>query len=285
MNRTRVLAVSAAVTLTAGLIGCGMMPDIRGIPAGHVGRVLTPSGWDAKIMESGQVDLKQKDTSGRYSVLVLLEATTTTVKEGFLQKGADGEDHRVLTRNGTPLTMDFYVRCMLPDDAEARNGIFVQITPDAVKDDTRVQSISIEKVYAHFARMDVRGGARAIIARYTSYDDVVQNLEKINTEIELMVVETFKKNGVPLKVQNARISNIKPDERVYASQNELSSASAKVAAIEQIGEALRRNPQYTSYMRWEALKEMSGKGTTIIVNEGGQPIATTVQARPPAEQK
>jgi regulator of protease activity HflC (stomatin/prohibitin superfamily) len=263
--------------------------EMHNVPAGYVGRILTPTGWDTAIQESGQVDLKSKDTNGRYAVLVLLESTTTTVKEQFLAAGqdpkrkTDGTDHRILTKNGTPLSVDFYVRCLLHDDAKVRNNIFAQITPLDTKDD-REKMITIEMVYDHFASMDVRSGARRIFGKYATYEEVLKNMEAINTELEAMVIETFKRNNVPLKIQNAQISNVKPDEKVYATRNELSSADSKVQSIDQIGAALRRNPEYVAYMKWETLREVAGKGTTIIVNESDRPMAVTVPARQPAEK-
>ena len=125
MKRTLSLAI-AALAVMALSTACTV--EMHNVPAGFVGRILTPTGWDATIAESGQIDLKSKDNQGRYAVLVLMESTTTTVKEQFLAAGqdpkrkTDGTDHRILTKNGTPLSVDFYVRCMLPDDKAQRNN-------------------------------------------------------------------------------------------------------------------------------------------------------------------
>jgi hypothetical protein len=120
-----------------------------------MGRVLTPTGWEQNTRSAGQVDLRAPDTNGNYSVLVLLEATSTTVKEQFLEANADASkqdktDHRVTTRDGAPLSVDVYIRAMLPDDEPTRDRIFTLVTPGADPEDSRVRRISIQNIYERF---------------------------------------------------------------------------------------------------------------------------------------
>lgn len=265
--------LSIMLVAIALLFGAGCSEYVE-VPAGYVGKILTPTGWEDRIIESGQVDIQNTDVSGRYSVLILLEATTTTVKEQFLDAEAteDKTDHRLLTKSGTPISGDVYFRAMVPEDERVRNSIFAQITP-APTNNPRIKIITVEKIYEHFARMDVRGGVRSIFARYEGWEEINAAYDTINSDISTMALETFRNNGVPLNLQNSQISNMKPDEHIWATQNELATATSKVTAIDQIGQAIRRNPGYVEYMKWEALKEIAKSGSasgtnTIIITEG-----------------
>ncbi len=247
--------------------------NVREIPAGYVGRILTPTGWQDTILEAGQVDLGVKNNNGTYNTLTLLEATSTTVKEQFLQadskEGAtDKEDHRVVTQDGVPLSVDVYIRAIAPDDQKARNNVFVQVTPADTKDGL-VKIISVQNVYDRFARQDVRSKIRGIFANYKDYKSAYSNFNGISEELGRVIDETFKRTGVPLKLQNVSLSNVKPDETVWSAQNRNAAAASEAANIEMVGSALRANPQYEGYMKWQALqtiaREGSVKGTNTII--------------------
>ena len=269
--KSKVLTIITAALLFF-IAGCSA--QYVEIPAGYIGKVLTPTGWEGRIIEAGQVDIRDKDMEGRYAVLVLLEATTTTVKEQFLASDAaqDKTDHRILTKGGTPVACDVYIRAMVPADEVVRNAIFAQITPKAT-DNERIRVITVEMIYEHFARMDVRGGIRSIFSHFEGWEDINASYDKINSDISAMALSTFRANGVPLKLQNSQISNLKPDEHIWAAQNELASAEAKVNSINKIGKAIRDNPGYQDYLKWESLKEIAKNGsqsgtTTIIITDG-----------------
>lgn len=262
-----------AVMLLVGFGGC---TEIRNIPSGFAGKILTPSGWQDRILTSGQIDIGDEQWGGRYNTLVLLEVTSTTVKEQFLQKTGteDGEDHRVTTKDGTVLTADVYIRAIVPDDKTVRDDVYLQITPSNSKDDGRVKWISVETIYDRFARMDVRAKAREIFTQYEDYPDVIAHLDEINEKVNAVVLETFRQNGVPLTLQNAAVSNVKPDEKLWAAQNIKASADAQVEAINKIGAAMRQNPEYGAFLGWESLKEIAKNGSekgvnTIIITPGG----------------
>lgn len=274
MGRRMLVFGALALVALLGLTGCGSY--YREIPAGYVGKMLTPTGWDQKTLEAGQVDLGKTDNAGRYTVLVLVEATSTTVKEQFLgsEVNPDKEDHRILTKDGAPLTVDLYVRVMLPDSEKDRNALFVQITPKKFEADPRVKVITLGDVYERFARMDIRGKVRGIFAGYAHYRDVYVNYDEINKKISAMVLETFKENGVPLRLQNAQLSNVKPDQRLWDAENKKAAAAAEASAINTIGEAMRKNPDYGQFLKWQSLQKIaetgSTKGTnTIIIADGG----------------
>src|SRR3990172_8501607 len=120
------------------LTGCNAVYDI---PPGYVGKTLPPTGWSDDILEAGQINLGKVHGDGTSTSLVLLESTTTTVKEQFMgaDESEDKQDHRVRTKNGMPLIVDIYVQIAIPTDKKTRNEIFTVVTPE--KTDPRVSTI------------------------------------------------------------------------------------------------------------------------------------------------
>jgi hypothetical protein len=122
--------------------------------------------------------------------------------------------------------------------------------------------------------MDVRGATRAIVVRRKDFPTLLNEYDSVNSEIQAAVLETFKKNGVPLLLQNAQISNAKPDEAVWSSQNASAAADARVVAIEKLGRAIRENPGYLQLRKIEMLEGVAKSGpqnglNTIIITDGG----------------
>ena len=277
----------APMILLAGCTG----PAVRSIPAGYMGKVLTPTGWEQATHTAGQVDLRSADRNGNFNVLIMLEATSTTVKEQFLEANADSAkqdntDHRVTTKDGAPLSVDVYIRAMLPDDESTRDRIFTLVTPVPDPQDDRIRRISIQNIYERFAQMKVRNNIRMIFAEYPSYKEAAANYGRINDQIASMVIRTFEEDRVPLKLQDVQLSNVKQDPAVFKAQNDLAAAEAQADAIAKIGDAIRRNPEYRDYMKWQSLKEIAATGTqkgtnTLIVVDGasGGPWAQAAYAR------
>lgn len=262
------------ITLLFGCTG----PAVRSIPAGYMGKVLTPTGWEQSTRSAGQVDLRSTDRNGNFSVLILLEATSTTVKEQFLEANADpvkrdNTDHRVTTKDGAPLSVDVYIRAMLPDDESTRDSIFTLVTPVADLHDDRIRRITIQNIYERFAQMKIRNNIRMIFSGYPTYNDVAANYGRLNDQISTMVIRTFNEDRVPLKLQDVQLSNVKQDPTVFKAQNDLAAAEAQAHAIAKIGEAIRTNPEYREYMKWQSLKEIAATGSqngtnTLIVVDG-----------------
>ena len=245
------------------LIGCS--PAIRDIPAGFCAKKLTPSGWDKTILGAGQVDIGQQD-NGSYTSLVLLEVTSVAVKESFGQSVNGGEDHRILVGK-TPVSVDVYVRMMAPQDPERRNALFAQITPIKTGVD-RVSMITVEQIYKQFAQMDVRSGIREILQKETVVDSVTRNLGKLNDELGAMVIKMFKRSGVPLDVQNVTLSNVKMDQTVWDAENQKAAALAQVEAINKIGAALRANPEYGLFKKYDTYEKIKDKIGSFTIIDG-----------------
>jgi hypothetical protein len=263
--KTKIVLIISVMMM---FIGCSNA--IREIPAGFVGKKLTPSGWDKSILEAGQVDIGMVNGDGTYTTLVLLEATSISIKESFGQSSAnDQEDHRILIGK-TPVTVDVYVRMMVPREPEKRNAVFAQITPQNVGD--RISKITVENIYNQFAKMDVRSGIRAVLQKQDSVTYIIKNLDKFSEDLGAMTIKMFERSGVPLLVQNVTLSNIKMDQSVWEAENQKAAALAQVDAIKQIGAALRANPEYglfKKYDTYEKIKDKIGSFTIIDGNPNG----------------
>lgn len=273
MKNLKFLLLSIVVLL---LSSC--QNTVINIPSGYVAKILTPTGFDTNVLSPGQVDIGVVGNNGQYSSLVLLEASTITAKESFGQSqgNSDKEDHRVMTKT-TPLTVDIYVQMAIPKDATLRNNAFSSITPKPTEIE-RVSVIKLEDVYTRFAKMTVRGKVRGIFSKYNDWTDVMNNYDKINAEIGLMVIQVFKNSNVPLELISVQLSNVKEDQRIWDSKNEQEAALQKVKSIEAIGAAMRNNPGYIQIRKWEVLEKIiespNSAKISLIVSDDKSPNYT-----------
>jgi hypothetical protein len=261
--------VLAFALMSMGLTGCGA--KVKNVPPGYVAKMLTTTGWSDKYYEAGQVDIGETDTQGRGNSLVLLEATSMTIKESFGKPSQENgnEDHRVITKTKNPLAVDIYVQVMAPDDKKMRDSIFAQVTPVPEKDEERVSKITLQQIYTQFAQMTIRGKTRQIFSGYKDYDEIMANYDQVSKVVSGMIADTFAENKVPLKLISGQLSNVKADETVWAAENQKAAAAAQVSVIDQIGAAMRNNPAYLEKYKWDVLKEVAGKqNLTIIVDAG-----------------
>ena len=66
-----VAAMALLVVVVISLTSCA---KIVNIPPSYVGKILTPTGWESKIYEMGQMDIGDFDNEGRGNRAVMLEA-------------------------------------------------------------------------------------------------------------------------------------------------------------------------------------------------------------------
>jgi len=249
------------------------------IPPGYQAKVLTPSGFEDDVKGPGQVNIGKQTGAGVGNQLVLLESTAMTVKEPFTQKinseTNEKEDHRLRTSDGTPLNGDIYVQIGVPTDKSTLDDVFTSITPQQTNN-KRVYEVSIIKIYEQYAQMTVRGKVREIFAGYKDAEAVMANIEKINGQITLASHEIFKNSGAPVLLMSVSISNIKEDDEILKSKNDLIAAQNEAQSIALIGRAMRENPQYLEKYKWDVISEFSSQtGNTLILSEGGsQPVVT-----------
>ena len=129
--------------------------------------------------------------------------------------------------------------------------------------------------------MIIRGKVRGIFAKYASYEEVMKNFDKVNAEIAEMVQEVFKSNNTPLEILNVQLSNVKEDKLILESRNKQEAASATVKSIEDIGEAIRKNPDYIQARKWDVIEKLvsnpNSPNITLVISddrEGAKPMLT-----------
>jgi hypothetical protein len=264
-----------AVVVVILFVGCHQW---RNIPAGYVGKVLTPTGWEkGPAREAGQVDIGDAQDNGASSVLVLLEISSIAPKESFNSNNSkDDEDHRIIIKK-TPVTVDVYVRMIAPKEDDKRSALFASFTPTLTPSlGDRVYVITLEEVYKKFAQMDVRSGIRAVLQQQDSVETILSNLEMYNDKLGEIALKMFNKSGVPLVLQNVTISNIKKDNSILEAENEKAKALAQVYVIDQLGAAVRRNPEYKLLKKYDTYEKIASKiGNFTIID--GQPEGIVIK--------
>jgi len=250
------------------------------VPPGFQAKVLTPSGFEDDVRGPGQVDIGRQTAQGVGNQLVLLESTAMTVKEPFTQKvnseTGEKQDHRLRTSDGTPLNGDIYVQIGVPTDKSVLDDVFTSITPTQT-DNNRVYEVSIIKIYEQYAQMTVRGKVREIFSTYQTTDEVMANIAKINGEITLASHEIFKNSGAPVQLMSVSISNIKEDDEILKSKNDLIAATNEAQSIALKGAAMKKNPDYLKLRELEVIEkfaETSGNTLILSIGENDKPIKT-----------
>lgn len=276
------------------LAACGMsVSQFENIPAGHVGKIITPNGWEKGLHEAGQVDLRGTNSNGQQNSLVFLEVTSHQITESFSDNiGEHREDHRIITAGNAgiageghtddahstgqiPIAVDVYLRLRVPTDDRHRNRIFAEVTPDKVKDHDRASLITVETVYKQYVRQEVRSVIRKVIGNYA--DDLAVNTHRtpIETELTRLIFARLQQLGSPLEIQSVSLSNVTPDRVIQENRNARSGAAARVASIEAVGAALNNNPRYIDLEQVRATERIAiesakaGKPVTLIIGVDG----------------
>jgi regulator of protease activity HflC (stomatin/prohibitin superfamily) len=254
------------MALVVLLVFTGCRAQIRDIPPGHVGKILTPKGWQEGFKSPGQVDILPTDVNRMGNKLILMDASSITVKESFTKR-SDDDDHRMLTKDQVPLNVDVYVQLAAPSSEKEPSQldfVFAMVPPAEVQGQDRVYRVNIEEIYNRFAQQHVRGKLRSIFSVYSNYAAVVDNYSVISTQAEEVVASTLKQNNVPLRLLAATLSNVKPDKKMWDARVMEEAADAQISMekkrMDGIGKALRENPEYREFMQWEKLEQIVSKG-------------------------
>ena len=277
----KILITCALATM---LVSCGMQEDqFFDVPAGHIGKVLTPNGWQKGISEAGQVNLGGQDVDGKRNSLVFLESTAVQVKEQF--KDESGVDNRIISSGRTatdgtrvgqiPLTADVYLRLRVPADLRLRNRVFAEITPQKSENDERVSTITVQRIYNRYAMQEARAIIREVLGSYE--DDLDVNLKRGEIQKKLTgdILKRLEDLGVPLQLQSVSLSNVAPDREIQQNRNKSVGAAAQAQTIQQVGKALASNPGYARIREIEAMEMVAteaakqGKPATFIIGISG----------------
>ena len=246
---TIVLVLAAIAT-----VGCA---NYANVPPSDIAMKLTPTGYEEKIYTPGQVDLGVERQGGYGDRLVLIQRSGIEIKEQFIGAAGseDKEDHRCLTADRAPMTLDVRLLFALPDYERPEGKkdmarLFLLGNPEIVKDvlpEGRVLRISAESVYNDQARQQVRGKIRQICSAYPNFDKAFVSFSDMDEEsftrrIEIAVGTTLAERNVPLRLVNGFVSNMKPDESVTAAIAAKQAADKRVEAIRTLTDFLGQDP-------------------------------------------
>lgn len=197
MKKILLLAILA---LTFIFTGCDK------VPAGHMGKILGPTGYNPEIIPPSTlwVGFREK--------LILVETTT--------QKYA--EPITVLLKDKLSLSADIIFRGRInADDEQIANTIFNDMK---LNDDV----ISTFEVYEVYGKMVVLNTAREVISKYT-VDEVNQNYERITKELYLALEPKLAK--LPIEISDVTLGNIQYPPIVTQA---IEQAKEKQMAIEKM---------------------------------------------------
>ena len=268
------LYVTAFVAL--GLIGCQRYENV---PPNDIGMMLTPTGYEDKVYTPGQVDIGQENATGFQNRLVLVQRSGFSIEEQFRGPGlstqegeTDNDDHRCLTQDRAPMTLDVRLIFALPDyttpeGKEDLARIFLLGNPKESRANTRVMEISAESIYREQAQIQVRPIIRQICAQYKDFETAFADFGKRGADgfggkLESAIAQILKDQNVPFRLVSAMPSNMKPDQSVIESSAALYSAQKRNEAIGVVTTYLNQDPTGTrKYVyQMQTLQEIMNKG-------------------------
>lgn len=273
------------LVLTLALAGCGR--SYKNIGPNEIGMMLTPSGYENKIYSPGQINLGTTDNDGQGNTLVLIQRSGIQVKESFdgAQANPDHEDHRCLTKDNAPVSLDVRLLFALPDyntpdGLKDLKRIFLLGNPSGDSNDTQIQRISAQSVYEQQAQQAVRGKIRQICVSYANFDAMNTAFADTSDQglvhrIETSVADVMRLTGVPLRLVSAYPSNMKPDPVVVNATVQQLAAEKQNLAIKTSADFIGADPTGTRRLvyQMQQTQELVAKANanghnTVIMGPG-----------------
>lgn len=263
------LFLTAAVLASAfALAGCN---EYYSVPPNAIGMVLTPTGYDGNVLSPGQVNLGDVSTTGEGNKLVLVERNGVQEKESFAGPAAneDHEDHRCLTADGAPATIDVRMLLALPDYTTPQGQKDLQRLlllgrPVEDKNQKRTLWITAQSVYRDQAQQQARGKIRQACASYASFNTLNAAFAngELTAKIERAIASSLVEASVPERVLNATVSNLKPDPTVIDAIARQQAAEKQTAAIKTVTDFLADDPsgQRREVYRLQVWQQIVEKG-------------------------
>jgi len=298
-----VAALAVAIATLTG--GSSFASEPRAIPPDMIGMILTPSGFDGKIYESGQVDIGAKGWFADWgNKLVLLQRGGFAIKEQFAQNDPnndkDHEDHRcIVGPKREPMSLDVRLLFAMPDhtkpagrEAILRMGILGK--PVRAKDEQfggdRVLVLDAASVYFQQVQQQVRGKIRDICLSYASVDAVFDAIAKNGTpegftdKMKMMIGTVLAENTSPLFLVTAIASNVKPDPSVISAIASAQAADKLTDAMLKIDAFIKADPTgqrafIYKLMMMQAMTAKAGGSSTFFMTDVGVPNGTPVPVR------
>lgn len=266
-NRAMVFVLFAAIA--ALLMGC---ESFVSVPPDYLGMILTPTGYEDHIYTPGQVDIKTQNAGGQGNQLVLVQRSGLQIKEAFMGATAntDKEDHRCLTHDKVPFTLDVRLMLAIPDhetDAGKKDlkRLFLLGNPVVSPNNTRIFTLSSRSIYEDQAQLQIRGAIRRICAQYKNFEDAFaafasdESETSLNDQITTAVVRVLEKQQVPIRVIAVQVSNMKPDDSVIEAQVALRAAEERVKAIDIVVAYIGKDPTRQLVYKMQVLQEIVNK--------------------------
>src|SRR6516162_8063738 len=225
------------------------------------------------------------------SGLVLIQRSGVEVKEQFLNKegNKDGADHRCLTQDQNPMTLDVRLVLALPDYSTPQGKkdlktLFMLGNPTPMQGNSRILVLSEESVYGQQAQLQVRGYIRKICSQYPDFAAAFKSFgaekDNLTDRIGQSIGKVLVEQGVPLRLVGVQVSNMKPDDSVVEAQVAQKAAEARTAAIKTLTDFLDQDPTGTRKMvyRMLVLQELTrtanaNRHNTIFLTDLGGPNA------------
>ena len=304
----RKLSLVAVAALAIGFGGPAFAAEPRAIPPDMIGMILTPTGFDGKIYESGQVDIGNIGWFADWgNKLVLLQRGGFAIKEQFVQNDPgndkDHEDHRcIVGPKREPMSLDVRLLFAMPDhtkpagkEAILRMGVLgkpVRAKPEEYGGN-RVLVLNAASVYFQQVQQQVRGKIRDICLSYASVDAVFNAIAKNGTpegftdKMKMVVGTVLAENNSPLFLVTAIASNIKPDSSVINAIASGQAADKLTDAMQKIDTFIKADPtgQRAYIYKLMMLQAMTAKAgekggsNTFFMTDVGVPNGTPIPVR------
>lgn len=300
------MRLALALVLSVVFAGCmsqdvpqahrGRMFDRTGLGAMYVGG----NGFTGKILNPGTY------WTGMYDEVRMVDCSQNTVNETL----------NSLTKDGVQFGLDVYVTYSINCSDKAITNIFGVLGPDGQDGRT----ITPDKVYKVYIRPALGEAVRESVSPYRA-NDINERREKILADISTRFRKSMTEpEREVVALQDLVLSNMDyPDEMDHANNDravqavlrekaiaererveaEIITAETRqrlaeqegmvtAAKIDQIGAALRRNPEFLQYQMQEMMPEIytkAGSQGNMIITAPAPSVLVTPRERQPAAQQ
>ena len=271
------------ILFVAFIAGCSQ--TYVGVPPNYIGMMLTPTGYENKIYTPGQADVGNAGAGGQANTLVLIQRSGLQVEESFggRDANADKEDHRCLTGDGLPMTIDVRLLLALPNiETEAGKTdlkrLFLLGNPKAQEGNTRVLVLDAQQVYSDQARQEVRGRIRQLCRQVANFSAAFDSFgakddTNLSRRIEKEVGVVLRQKGIPLGIVSVEVSNLKPDQAVIEALVQQAAVKEQQKAIDSMVKFLEEDPARLTVYQIQVNREIAmaatAKGNSVVVYAGG----------------